>query len=180
MNMPNQGARQVFLYDHGRPHWSQGGPLFYDRRVPPPPPQMGNFPNPQIQGPSPQWVRGPFIGGPGQGPNQQQFDGFGIIPWGNQGNFNNYNRYPRTIFCSISRTVVFIKNYTLFIHIYIFCFRVSNDTVIKCHFVLLHSGTITTVIKVAMVLVELLETIACWLSMLATIIDSSTTTKRYS
>lgn len=93
MNMPNQGARQVFLYDHGRPHWSQGGPLFYDRRVPPPPPQMGNFPNPQIQGPSPQWVRGPFIGGPGQGQNQQQFDGFGIIPWGNQGNFNNYNRH---------------------------------------------------------------------------------------
>ncbi|XP_005109484.1 uncharacterized protein LOC101850038 isoform X2 [Aplysia californica] len=95
MNMPNQGARQVFLYDHGRPHWSQGGPLFYDRRVPPPPPpQMGNFPNPQIQGPSPQWLRGPFIGGPGPGPgpNQQQFDGFGIIPWGNQGN-HNYNRH---------------------------------------------------------------------------------------
>lgn len=91
MNMPNQGARQVFLYDHGRPHWSQGGPLFYDRRVPPPPPQMGNFPNPQIQGPSPQWLRGPFIGGPGPGPNQnqQQFDGFGIIPWGNQNNYNN-------------------------------------------------------------------------------------------
>ncbi|KAK0048376.1 hypothetical protein Bpfe_022163 [Biomphalaria pfeifferi] len=93
MNMPNQGARQVFLYDHGRPHWSQGGPLFYDHRVPPPPPpQIGNYPNPQIQGPSPQWVRGPFIGGPGQGPNQQQFDGFGLIPWGNQGNFN-YNRH---------------------------------------------------------------------------------------
>lgn len=89
--MPNQGARQVFLYDHGRPHWSQGGPLFYDRRVPPPPPQMGNFANPQIQGPSPQWLRGPFIGGPGPGPgqNQQQFDGFGIIPWGNHSNYNN-------------------------------------------------------------------------------------------
>merc|ERR1711963_1242504 len=48
MNVPNQGGRQVFLYDHGRPHWSQaqGGPLFYDRRIPPPPPpQIGNFPN---------------------------------------------------------------------------------------------------------------------------------------
>ncbi|BFZ10166.1 hypothetical protein BsWGS_13205 [Bradybaena similaris] len=97
MNMPNQGARQVFLYDHGRPHWSQGGPLFYDRRVPPPPPQMGNFPNPQIQGPSPQWLRGPFIGGPGPGPNQnqQQFDGFGIIPWGNQNNYNNRHNNSR-------------------------------------------------------------------------------------
>ncbi|RUS74806.1 hypothetical protein EGW08_017435 [Elysia chlorotica] len=91
MNVPNQGARQVFLYDHGRPHWSQGGPLFYDRRVPPPPPapQMNNFPNHQIQGPSPQWLRGPFIGGPG--PNQQPIDGFGIIPWGNQANHNRYN-----------------------------------------------------------------------------------------
>ena len=94
MNMPNQGGRQVFLYDHGRPHWSQaqGGPLFYDRRVPPPPPPMANFPHPQVQGPSPQWLRGPFIGGPGPGPgpNQQHFDGFGLIPW-NQGN-HNHNR----------------------------------------------------------------------------------------
>ncbi|GFR57677.1 BTB/POZ domain-containing protein KCTD10 [Elysia marginata] len=97
MNVPNQGARQVFLYDHGRPHWSQGGPLFYDRRVPPPPPpppapQMNNFPNHQIQGPSPQWLRGPFIGGPG--PNQHPIDGFGLIPWGNQPNHrHNNNRH---------------------------------------------------------------------------------------
>lgn len=91
--MPNQGPRQVFLYDHGRPHWSQGGPLFYDRRVPPPAPQMGNFHNPPLQGPSPQWLRGPLLGGPGPGPgaNQQQFDGFGVLPWGNQNNYNRHN-----------------------------------------------------------------------------------------
>ncbi|BFZ24682.1 hypothetical protein BsWGS_27722 [Bradybaena similaris] len=91
MNMPSQGGRQMFLYDHGRPHWSQGGPLYYDRHVPPPQPQMGNnFPNPQIQGPSPQWLRGPLIGpGPGAGHNQQQLDRFGVIPWGSQNNYQN-------------------------------------------------------------------------------------------
>nr|KAG5702968.1 hypothetical protein BaRGS_014791 [Batillaria attramentaria] len=116
MSMPNQGARQLFLYDHGRPHWSQGGPLFYDRRMPPPPPgphgpgaphPMGNhFQNQPFPGqgpgagPAPQWVRGPILGAPPPGPHphpagapnhQQQLDGFGFnMPW-NVANNNHYN-----------------------------------------------------------------------------------------
>lgn len=120
MSMPNQGARQLFLYDHSRPHWSQGGPLFYDRRMPPPPPgphgpgaphphPIGNhFQNQPFPGqgpgaaPAPQWVRGPMLGGapPGHGPHphpggapshQQQLDGFGFnLPW-NVANNNHHN-----------------------------------------------------------------------------------------
>ncbi|KAL8559467.1 hypothetical protein ACOMHN_037131 [Nucella lapillus] len=116
MSMPNQG-RQVFVYDHGRHHWSQGGPLFYDRRMPPPPQgphgpgaphphHMGNhFQNQPLQGagpgPAPQWVRGPILGGPPQGPghphpgpphnHQPQMDGFGFnMPW-NVANNNHHN-----------------------------------------------------------------------------------------
>ena len=116
MSMPNQDPRQVFLYDHGRPHWSQGGPLFYDRRMPPPthngpggphPHHMGNhFQNQPMQGagPAPQWVRGPILGpppGPGHphpgGPHnhQQPMEGFGFnMPWNMANNYNHrHNRH---------------------------------------------------------------------------------------
>lgn len=115
MSMPGQGPRQLFVYD--RPHWSQGGPLFYDRRMPPPPPghgpgaahPMGNhFQNQGIPGagPAPQWsVRGPILGGPpavpGHGPpgpgphNQQQaVDGFGFnVPWNVPNNNHHYHNH---------------------------------------------------------------------------------------
>ncbi|XP_025097018.1 uncharacterized protein LOC112565650 isoform X2 [Pomacea canaliculata] len=120
MSMPNQGARQLFLYDHGRPHWSQGGPLFYpDRRMPPPPPgphgpsaphphpMSNHFQNQPFPGqgpgagPAPQWVRGPLMGGPPPGPgphphpggppnHQQQLDGFGFNLPWNMANNNHH------------------------------------------------------------------------------------------
>ncbi|XP_070191154.1 uncharacterized protein [Littorina saxatilis] len=112
MSMPNQGQRQLFVYDHGRPHWSQGGPLFYDRRMPPPGPHGpgGQHPHPMGQhfqnqplqgpGPAPQWVRGPVLGGPQGGPaqahphNQQPLDGFGFnMPWNMANNHHHNHRH---------------------------------------------------------------------------------------
>ena len=80
MSVPNQGPHQLFLYEHGHPHWSQGGPLFYDRRMPPPVQgshgpvgqnNVGNsFHSQSMQGaaPSQQWMRGPILGSGPHGP----------------------------------------------------------------------------------------------------------------
>ena len=122
MSMPNQGPRQLFFYDHSRPHWSQGGPLFYDRRMPPPPPgphgpgaphphPVGNhFQNQPMQGagPAPQWVRGPILGPP-PGPghphpgglhnHQQPMDGFGFnMPWNIPNNHHHGHRHTNRNF----------------------------------------------------------------------------------
>ncbi|XP_067673995.1 uncharacterized protein [Haliotis asinina] len=68
MNIHNQGPRQVFLYNHGRTHWTQGGPIFYDHRRINHQVAIGTG---QFQG---QWFRGPVVpAGPQNSPPFQNF-----------------------------------------------------------------------------------------------------------
>ncbi|KAK6169796.1 hypothetical protein SNE40_020780 [Patella caerulea] len=62
MNIPPSGIRQVFVYHQGRPHWSQNGPVFYDRRLNQQFPLGTPFPGQPVQ--ANQWFRAPVFNGP--------------------------------------------------------------------------------------------------------------------